>query len=109
MAARRGGGWVGRREFGRGSGLGAAGAVGGPGAWVGEGCRAFIADSATNAKHPWEMVVRIASDQHGVVAAWQLVAAGISRDTIHRWCRSGRLNRVHQGVYTLLTQPLTRK
>jgi predicted transcriptional regulator of viral defense system len=44
---------------------------------------------------------RLAGAQHGVVAARQLVELGWSREAISRMVRSGRLHRVHQGVYAV--------
>jgi very-short-patch-repair endonuclease len=46
-------------------------------------------------------VVDLADRQHGAVKASQLVAAGVSRTTIGRWLRDGRLHRKYQGVYSL--------
>jgi very-short-patch-repair endonuclease len=42
----------------------------------------------------------IAAGQEGVVAREQLVTAGVSTSTIDRALRSGRLYRVHRGVYS---------
>jgi hypothetical protein len=42
---------------------------------------------------------RIASGQHGVVTYRQLLAAGVSRQTVDRWVAKGILHRVHRGVY----------
>jgi very-short-patch-repair endonuclease len=36
-----------------------------------------------------------------VVAIWQLLALGFSRSAIGRWVESGRLHRVHSGVYAV--------
>lgn len=46
-------------------------------------------------------VARIAAKQHGVVTAKQLAAAGLGRMAIAERSRSGRLHRVHQGVYAV--------
>lgn len=46
-------------------------------------------------------VAELAGAQHGVVAAWQLLELGWSRQAIARLVRSGRLHRVHQGVYAV--------
>ena len=43
----------------------------------------------------WELVAR----QHGVLATWQLLAAGISRAQIARLVTRGWLRPVHRGVY----------
>ena len=44
---------------------------------------------------------RIASRQHGRVAARQLRAAGVDRHTIQRWLEDGRLTPAHMGVYAV--------
>ena len=46
-------------------------------------------------------VVELAARQEGVVARWQLRQAGVGDGAIGRWVRSGRLIRVHPGVYAL--------
>lgn len=46
-----------------------------------------------------EILTRLAATQHGVVARAQLVAAGVGPDLIDHRLRSGRLRRVHRGVY----------
>ena len=46
-------------------------------------------------------VARIAYRQHGVVAAKQLTNAGLGRMAITERTRSGRLHRIHQGVYAV--------
>ena len=43
----------------------------------------------------------LAARQHGVVSCRQLLAVGVSDDTIWRWTRGGRLHRVHAGVYSV--------
>lgn len=48
-----------------------------------------------------EVIVRVARGQHGVVAARQLSALGISADVVARRVRHGWLRRLHRGVYTL--------
>jgi very-short-patch-repair endonuclease len=42
---------------------------------------------------------RVAGRQHGVVASWQLRAAGLGRSAVSGRVASGRLYRLHQGVY----------
>jgi very-short-patch-repair endonuclease len=44
---------------------------------------------------------RFARDQHGIVTTRQLVAAGLSTAAISKRVRSGKLYRVHQGVYSV--------
>jgi very-short-patch-repair endonuclease len=52
-------------------------------------------------------VVRaIAREQEGIVARAQLIAAGISGSAIDRALRSGRLHRVHPGVYSTVAPEL---
>ena len=50
---------------------------------------------------PDAAVARIAARQHGVVTAGQLAASGIGKDGAYRRARSGRLHRVHRGVYAV--------
>lgn len=47
----------------------------------------------------FDTIADIASRQHGRISHAQLVAAGVGRDRIKRWCGSGLLHRVHLGVY----------
>jgi very-short-patch-repair endonuclease len=44
---------------------------------------------------------RIAAKQHGVVTTRQLAAAGLGRMAVSERARSGRLHRVHHGVYAV--------
>jgi very-short-patch-repair endonuclease len=44
---------------------------------------------------------RLARRQYGVVAAWQLIALGISTSAINRRVTDGRLRRIHRGVYAV--------
>jgi very-short-patch-repair endonuclease/predicted transcriptional regulator of viral defense system len=45
------------------------------------------------------LIARVAARQRGLITQAQLLAAGVSRKTIQRWVRSGRLYSVHRGVY----------
>jgi very-short-patch-repair endonuclease len=45
------------------------------------------------------VIARLASRQHGVVARWQLLAEGVTRDQIAHRLRNGRLHEIHRGVY----------
>jgi very-short-patch-repair endonuclease len=53
-----------------------------------------------------EAVRRLAREQAGVVSREQLLAVGVSATAIHRAVRSGRLHRVHRGVYSTLAPEL---
>lgn len=44
---------------------------------------------------------RIAREQHGIVTTRQLIGAGLSDAAISKRVRSGKLYRVHQGVYSV--------
>lgn len=44
---------------------------------------------------------RIAREQHGIVTTKQLVAAGLSDAAVSKRVRSGKLYRVHRGVYSV--------
>jgi hypothetical protein len=46
-------------------------------------------------------VAEIAARQHGVVCHRQLIELGLSGSAIHGWVRSGRLHRLHRGVYAV--------
>jgi very-short-patch-repair endonuclease len=46
-------------------------------------------------------VAAVATRQHGVVSRGQLIAAGIGRRGIERRLDSGRLHRIHSGVYAV--------
>jgi hypothetical protein len=46
-------------------------------------------------------LARKAAAQHGRIASRQLVAEGIDHNEIRRWVESGRLFRVHHGVYAV--------
>lgn len=49
----------------------------------------------------------LATAQHGVVSAPQLLALGYAERTISKWAAAGRLHRLHQGVYALGHRRLT--
>jgi very-short-patch-repair endonuclease len=53
-------------------------------------------------------LAHIAARQHGLLRLAQLLAAGLSRQTISRRVREGRLHRVYQGVYALGHRGLSR-
>jgi len=54
-------------------------------------------------------IAALADRQHGVVAAWQLVALGISHDAVLRRAAAGRLHRIYHGVYAVGYSKLTPK
>jgi very-short-patch-repair endonuclease/predicted transcriptional regulator of viral defense system len=47
------------------------------------------------------VIADIAKQQHGVISAAQLAAIGIDRYAVHHRNRTGRLHRIHQGIYTV--------
>jgi predicted transcriptional regulator of viral defense system len=47
----------------------------------------------------------VAAEQHGVVAYWQLLAAGLDRTAIAYRRRVGRLHLLHRGVYAVGHRP----
>lgn len=55
-----------------------------------------------------EAIFGLAERQRGLVTSAQLVSLGVGRRTLERWAASGRLRRVHRGVYAVGPQPLTR-
>jgi very-short-patch-repair endonuclease len=54
-------------------------------------------------------LAEIASSQHGIVARSQVVNLGIAGNTVDRWLRSGRLHRLHPGVYAVGHTAITRR
>src|SRR5690349_2963970 len=53
----------------------------------------------------WALVRR----QHGVVARWQLLAAGLTASAIRHRLKTGRLRRIHHGVYAVGRPELTQR
>lgn len=53
------------------------------------------------------MVARIAATQQGIVARTQLLDAGLSKGLIDHRLATGRLHRVHRGVYSLVPEPIS--
>jgi very-short-patch-repair endonuclease len=49
--------------------------------------------------HIDELIAKLVACQHGVVARWQLLAAGATRHQIGERLRNGRLRELHRGVY----------
>jgi hypothetical protein len=54
------------------------------------------------------VLARIAARQHGLLRLAQLLAAGLSRQTISRRVKDGRLHRIYHGVYALGHRGLSR-
>jgi hypothetical protein len=52
-------------------------------------------------------VAAVAGGTHGIVAHRQLIAFGVSSSTVQRWVESGRLHRLHLGVYAVGHTALT--
>jgi very-short-patch-repair endonuclease/predicted transcriptional regulator of viral defense system len=61
--------------------------------------------------NPDSIMMGIAAQQHGIVARWQLLAAGVPAHVIENRQKSGRLQRLHRCVYRLapLTGPWERE
>ena len=49
----------------------------------------------------WDQVAWLAQRQHGVIDTSQLLAAKLSRTVVDDACRSGRLIRLHRGVFAV--------
>jgi very-short-patch-repair endonuclease len=58
---------------------------------------------------PDRAIAELADRQHGVVATYQLVALGLTYDEIRYRARTGRLHRIHRGVYAVGYRTLTPK
>ncbi len=54
-------------------------------------------------------IARLASRQHGVVSLSQLIAVGLNRRTVTDRVASGRLHRIHKGVFAVGHKALTRE
>src|SRR3954449_7164350 len=55
------------------------------------------------------LIVAIAARQHGVIALLQLLALGLSERAVQNRAASGRLHRIHRGVYAVGRKDLTIK
>jgi very-short-patch-repair endonuclease len=67
-----------------------------------------IADISSRRPSEWDReVARLAAQQHGVVAFWQLQSLGIDRAAASRRTSTGRWHRVHDGVYAVGHSALT--
>jgi len=51
-------------------------------------------------------VAQLASRQHGIVDHPDLISLGMARSTIALWARTGRLHRLHRGVYSVVPPSL---
>ena len=49
----------------------------------------------------WMEVARVAARQHGVISLEQLLAVGLHERAVRRAAATGRLHRVHRGVYAV--------
>src|SRR4051794_4617794 len=54
-------------------------------------------------------VAAIAARQHGVIGHQQLVALGLSRQSVYRRIAAGYLHRIHRGVYAVGHKRLTQR
>jgi hypothetical protein len=54
-------------------------------------------------------IARIAARQHGAITLLQLLAVGLTRSGVARRVRSGRLHRIHRGVYAVGHPHLSRE
>jgi very-short-patch-repair endonuclease len=57
-----------------------------------------VVDKSANRE---EVIATIAANQHGVISTAQLGSAGLTREAIAKRARSGRLHRLHRGVYAV--------
>jgi len=46
-------------------------------------------------------VAAIAATQHGLITSAQLAAIGVGATTVHHWVSTGRLHRIHRGVFAV--------
>ena len=58
---------------------------------------------------PDHAIAAIAARQHGIIGGWQLHSLGLSRESIQRRVRTGRLHRIHRGVYAVGHRRLTQR
>src|SRR5690348_3050122 len=61
----------------------------------------LVSDMQTQVRSPLadEVISRLATAQHGVMARAQLLDAGLKAGAVGRWLRAGRLVQIHRGVY----------
>jgi len=58
---------------------------------------------------PDATIAELAFRQHGVVSRAQLIGAGLTAKQIERWLSTGRLHRLHRGVYAVGHRRLSRR
>lgn len=75
-----------------------------------EGSWLFRPDAGRNVHDPPidQAIAALAMRQYGVVALWQLVGLGLSPSAVRNRVASGRLHRVHRGIYAVGYASLTR-
>jgi very-short-patch-repair endonuclease len=70
-------------------------------------CRVCKPHACESDTPPDVVVALVAAEQHGVIAASQLVATGLNRTAVAVRVRNARLHRIHQGVYAVGHDALT--
>jgi very-short-patch-repair endonuclease len=63
----------------------------------------------TKVAPPDQVIAEMAARQHGVVTRKQLLCVGVSSDQIKVRTSSGRLHRLHRGVYAVGHRPVSRR
>jgi predicted transcriptional regulator of viral defense system len=53
--------------------------------------------------------LELAMAQHGVIALYQLRELGLTDDAVQKRCATGRLHRIHRGVYSLVPRELLKR
>jgi predicted transcriptional regulator of viral defense system len=73
-----------------------------------DGAGRFSADGLPffDPRRDWWRVATMAVAQHGVATSGQLVGIGLSARTVRDYARTGRLHRIHHGVYGLAPREL---
>jgi predicted transcriptional regulator of viral defense system len=64
-----------------------------------ESAKTHLEDAFSRTRDDDRWLAELAERQHGVVARWGLLEAGLGRGAIEARLRSGRLHRLHTGVY----------
>src|SRR3954447_3268740 len=75
------------------------------------GWRRFRHHVSRNLRHPpWDRAIAaLARRQHGVVALAQFLALGMSESAVRKRVATGRLHRVHRGVFAVGHPVVTRE